>query len=503
MSITKNLKILPKTLKTMKKINLFLGIIAILFLFSCSDTNDSYNVYNGYDVPEDYSGGEQYNEIIENPFINVSENSISTFSIDVDGGAYTNSRRFLNGNSIPPADAIRTEEFINYFYYNYAEPTDDKPISYNGEIATCPWDTSHKIVRIGIKGKHIPDHELEGTNFVFLIDVSGSMSSDDKLGLLKQCFITFVEEKISQNDKIAIVTYAGDAGVHLVSTSGAYRADIISSIQELGSGGSTAGAEGIITAYEIAEENFIANGNNRIIIGTDGDFNVGPSSQDELIELIEQKRETGIFITVLGVGTGNLNDGMLEQIANHGNGNYEYIDNIEQGKKVFIYDFNSFYTVAKDVKVQVTFKQNVVHSYRLIGYENRVLENEDFDNDYEDAGEIGSDQYVTALYELVLQEQVADEQAMQVGVRYKLPHETTSTEFNYDIFNSTHSYSQASEDFRFAVAVAGFALVMRNSEYVGDATYENITTWVSNASSNDPHNLKQGLLELISKAQSL
>ncbi len=481
---------------------LFVSIILILFVASCSKNSYDNEFYDGGDYYEPQAGGEQYNEIIENQFINTADNPISTFSIDVDGGAYSNSRRFLNGGQMPPENAIRTEEFINYFKYDYGEPTNEHPFSYNGEVAVCPWNTDHKLVRIGLKGKDIPKSERLGTSFIFLIDVSGSMSNADKLPLLKDCFKLLVEE-LDERDRVAIVTYAGSAGIILQSTSADNKDEINDAIDQLGAGGSTAGAEGIITAYEIAEANFIEGGNNRIVIGTDGDFNVGVSSQEELIAMIKEKRETGVFLTTIGVGTGNLNEGMLEQLANNGNGNFEYIDNLEQGKKVFIYDFMGFYPVAKDVKIQVNFNPNIVESYRLIGYENRVLDNEDFENDSTDAGELGSNQCVTALYELIMQDSKPIENAINLAIRYKLPNETASTEFNYEIFDSNTSYENASEDFRFATAVASFALIMRNSDYKGTATYDDVINWVENADTYNPNNYKAGLIDLINIAKQL
>lgn len=454
-----------------------------------------------YDYWEPTSSGEQYNEIIENPFMEVSENPVSTFSIDVDGGSYTNSRRFLNYGEKPPVDAIRTEEFVNYFSYNFPEPENEHPFYIGGEIAKCPWDDSHHILCIGLKGKNIPKDDLPATNFVFLIDVSGSMSSDNKLELLKDCFILFVEE-LRNEDKVAIVTYAGEAGIVLNSTSCSNKEIIIEAIESLGSGGSTAGAAGINTAYEIAEQNFVDGGNNRVIIGTDGDFNVGMSSQEELIALIEEKRKSGIYLTTLGVGTGNLNEGMLEQLANHGNGNFEYIDNLEQGKKVFIYDFNSFYAIAKDVKIQVTFNENAIKSYRLIGYENRLLNEEDFTDDSKDAGELGSNQTICALYELVAQSE-KKVNALSMEVSYKLPTSETSTVFSFDVNNYNTDFNNASENLRFASAVASFALILRDSEYKGDATYNDVINWVQNANSFNPNNYKADLIDLINIAKNL
>ena len=343
----------------MKTSRLILSLIILGFFYSCSYHQDNFaanessfipisnnNIYDG-----DLYSGDNYNEVVENPFIYVSEEPISTFSIDADGASYANMRRYvLQEHRLPPSSAVRTEEFINYFNLNYDVSDTTHPVSLNGEVSQCPWNELNKLVRIGIRGKTVAADELPRSNFIFLIDVSGSMASEDKLELLKNGFKLFVDE-LKDSDRVAIVTYAGSAGVVLESTSGDDKEKIKRAINSLGSSESTAGAEGIITAYEIAQQNFIQGGNNRIILGTDGDFNVGPSSQEELINLVETKRDLGVFLTVLGVGRGNLNEGTLEQIANNGNGNYEYLDNIEQLRKVFIYEYSKFLTVAKDVKV--------------------------------------------------------------------------------------------------------------------------------------------------------
>ncbi len=479
------------------KLNIYLFlIIGVFALIGCSNKSCNDGFYS--------DGTEQYNEIVENPFVSTAEQPVSTFSIDVDGGSYANCRRMINDGYLPTSNAIRTEEFINYFQYNYGEPDDGLPFFHNAEIAQCPWQTEHKLLRIGFKGKTMPDDERTGSNFVFLIDVSGSMDSDDKLELLKECFIYFVEQKIDYRDKVAIVAYYGESEVVLEPTSGDDKNKIIRKIESLKAGGSTNGESAINMAYDLAFENYIENGNNRIILGTDGDFNVGISTQEELIELIEQKRDLGIFITVIGVGQGNIQEGTMEQIADHGNGNYEYIDNLEQGKKVFVNEFNSFYPVAKDVKVQVIFDSTVVKSYRLIGYENRLIENQDFENDSSDAGDLGSDQDVTALYELEMHNGVLNNQkVLNVAVRYKHPNENNSRTFNLDVFNTNLTFEQASENFRFASAIVAFALIMRNSQYVGNANYDDVITWVQNASSYNPYSYKTELIELINKVKNL
>ena len=494
--------------------SLFFLLFALLFLFACNSEDNLSNAddarlnssegflndLNGGSVPPDFSG-EGYNTIEENPWVNTQDEPVSTFSIDADGGSYSNTRRFLHADQLPPKDAIRTEEYINYFPMDYAGTSSNVPIALNGEISKCPWDVSHSLLRIGIKGKDL--EELPPSNFVFLIDVSGSMGKPDKLALLQDAFKIFADNMTAQ-DKIAMVTYAGTAGVVLPATNGDKKSEIHAAIDQLSSGGSTAGAQGIITAYEIAEQNFIEGGNNRVVLGTDGDFNVGVSSQEGLIELIEEKRKSGVFLTVLGVGTGNYQDGKMEQLANNGNGTYEYLDNLEQAEKVLIHELQKFYTVAKDVKVQIDFNPNIITSYRLIGYENRVLENQDFEDDEKDAGEIGAGQTITALYELVLNP-VLDftSPAIEVDFRYKLPDQDVSQPVSLTVKNEGLSFDDASENMRFSAAVASFGLLLRDSEYKGNTSFDDIVQWAEGASDYDPHEYRSAFIELVKKAKSL
>lgn len=474
-----------------------LGIIclSLLLLINCSFQDDDLGL-GGFD---NFSGGDRYNDFEENPFVKVTDQPVSTFSVDADGASYANVRRFLQQDrALPPKAAVRTEEMINYFDLDYPFAEANHPIDLNGEVSECPWNISNKLIRIGIKGQPLPPGEVPPANFVFLIDVSGSMGAEDKLELLKSEFKLFVDQ-LSADDKVAIVTYAGSAGVVLPSTSGSEKNTIKNAIDQLGSGGSTAGAEGIITAYKIAEENFTEGGNNRIIIGTDGDFNVGPASQDELVDLIKEKRESGIFITVLGVGRGNLNDGALEQIANNGNGTYEYIDNLAQLRKVFIYDYSKFYTVAKDVKVQVDFNPTLVDSYRLIGYENRLLEEDEFENDTVDGGEIGADQNITALYEIipVSGANLRAFPTFTIDFRYKLPSSDVSIPLNLEVFDENTSFAESSDFMRFTASIAAFSMVLRDSEYKGTATPEKVSSWLSSTSLTDVHNFKSELRSLV------
>ena len=480
---------------------LFLSICCIISCTEADDTSTGVISLNEDGGAQFF--GDNYEEIIENPFISTTDEAISTFSIDADGASYANVRRFIQeSQQLPPVDAIRTEELINYFDLDYEYTDTTHPINLNGEVSTCPWNASNKLVRIGIKGKPIPEAELPASNFVFLIDVSGSMASEDKLELLKNGFNLLVDE-LTDQDRVAIVTYAGNAGLVLPSTPGNQKQTIKDAINSLGSGGSTAGAEGIITAYEIAQQNLIEGGNNRIIIGTDGDFNVGPSSTEDLITLIEEKRDLGIFITVLGVGRGNLNDAALEQIANNGNGTYEYIDTVEQLRKVFIYDFSKFFTVAKDVKVQVQFNPETILAYRLIGYENRVLNNEDFEDDEEDAGEIGANQNITAIYEIIPQSnQNPNENALTIDFRYKNPNEDVSIPVTLDIFDEGNTFTQASDFMQFTASVASFSMLLRDSEYKGTSSYDQVINWLDNTSLTDQHNFKAQLRNMVQQASS-
>lgn len=486
-------------------------LISLVFAFACqygSQDGLYYNSPNGYALDgylEFPQGGDQYEEYEENPFLNVSEFPVSTFSIDADGGSYSNVRRFiLDDHQIPPKGAIRTEELINYFELDYTYEKSAHPISLNGEVAMCPWNDINKLIRIGIKGKPIPDAELPPSNFVFLIDVSGSMASKDKLDLLKNGFKYLVDE-LSENDRIAIVTYAGSAGLLLESTPGNEKQKIKSAIEKLGAGGSTAGAEGIITAYAIALENLIKNGNNRIILGTDGDFNVGISDKDELVKLIEEKRDSGIFLTALGVGRGNLNDAALEQIANNGNGTYEYIDNVEQLKKVFIYEKSKFFTVAKDVKVQVEFSPANVEAYRLIGYENRLLNEEDFEDDKKDAGEIGANQNITAVYEIVPKNSsyMRTAPTFTIDFRYKFPEAANSNEMALEVFDEGKSFLNSSGEMRFVSSIISYSMLISDSQYKGTSNYDQILLWLNDVKLRDDHGFKEEFKTVVEKTMTI
>ncbi|MBT7790139.1 MAG: DUF3520 domain-containing protein [Calditrichaeota bacterium] len=444
---------------------------------------------------------EEYGGIIENEFQFVDNQPLSTFSIDVDAASYSNCRRFLNEGRRPPINAIRIEEFINYFTYDYPQPEGKHPFSITTEMSECPWNEEHKLVHIGLQGKKVDTDELPPSNLVFLIDVSGSMKDQNKLPLLKKSFHLLVDQ-LRNKDRVAIVTYASNVGVALPSTSGRKKEKIHDAIDRLNAGGSTAGGAGIQMAYEIAEDNKIRKGNNRVILASDGDFNVGISDTEKLIEMIEKEREKGIFLTILGFGEGNLKEGRMEQLADKGNGNYAYIDNLMEGKKVFVNEFGgTLFTIAKDVKLQVEFNPTKVKSYKLIGYENRMLEDRDFNDDTKDAGELGSGHTVTALYEIILAgpddsmedddgrpevddlkyqeyrvkpESFETAEVLTVKFRYKKPNGFISKLLSSTVLDSNVELSKTSENFRFSAAVASFGLILRDSKLQGDSTIDQV-----------------------------
>jgi Ca-activated chloride channel homolog len=491
----------------MKKIKTWLPVfivIVAIFFGACVKTYNSTrggvsNFQGGYNNP--VVGNTD--SLTENPFIKTADSATSTFSIDADGGSYALARRLINSgptNLSSYKDGIRTEEFINYFTYNYPDATNAEDMAVNGEVSECPWQSGNKLIRIGIKGKSVSVNNYPFANFVLLIDVSGSMSSSDKLELLKAGFIKFAEQMRPQ-DRIAIVTYAGNERVALESTPGTQKSTIITAIQNLGSGGSTNGAAGIKKAYEIAQNNFIPGGNNRIILGTDGDFNVGLTSTDQLVALIEEKRNSGVYFTTLGVGLGNYNELMMEKLANKGNGNYEYLDTKEELAKVFIDEYNKFITVAKDVKIQVTFNKDIVEEYRLIGYENRVLHTNDFTNDSKDAGEIGAGQTITAIFEIKPKPNpnFRDYPSFTIHFRYKKPTEDISRPIDLDVYDFGTSFDAASENMRFAASLASLGMYIRNSSNKGNVTIQKIRSWSSAAISFDPFGYRSKHISLLQK----
>ncbi|WP_299115467.1 von Willebrand factor type A domain-containing protein [uncultured Winogradskyella sp.] len=466
---------------------------------------------------------EEYDRIYENTYRDVRQNPLSTFSIDVDNASYSNVRRFLSNNQLPPKDAVRIEEMINYFNYDYPQPNDKHPFSFSNEVADCPWNIEHKLVHIGIQGKSLDYKDIKPSNFVFLIDASGSMSSNNKLPLLKKALKLLLNE-LNESDKVAIVAYAGSAGLVLPSTKASQKETIIEALDRINSGGSTAGGEGIQLAYKIAKENLITNGNNRVILATDGDFNVGVSSSSEMVRLIEEKRKEDIYLTICGFGMGNYKDGRMEQISNAGNGNYFYIDNIKEAKKVFSTDMRAnMFTIAKDVKIQIEFNPSQVKAYRLIGYENRVMKNEDFNNDKKDAGELGAGHTVTALYEVVpfnskyqakqhdaLKYQKTEttvasnnNEMLTIKFRYKKPKDNKSILITKTIEDKSLELEKASNNFKFSSAVAGFGLLLRDSKYKGDITYTMAKELALNAKGNDVNGYRQELISLIETAALL
>jgi len=486
----------------------FLGFLALLV--ACSDQDAAFpGGLSDFDANAD-TIGERINtdastppdDIIENPFIKVEDEATSTFSVDADGAAYSNLRQHLNMGQIPANGFIRTEELINYFNYDYPDAESNLPIALNGEVSTCPWNPEHQLVRIGIQGKSVQRQDYPASNLVFLIDVSGSMNNPERLPMLQRGFIKYVDQ-LRDIDRVAIATYAGSAGLVLESTSGADKETIKEAIRNLSSGGSTNGEGGIIAAYDIAQANYVEGGNNRVIVASDGYFNVGNTSEQSLVELIEEKRELGIFLTILGVGT-NFNEGTLEQIANNGNGNFEFLDNDEQLDKVFINEYNKFFTVAKDVKVQVEFKRELVKEYRLIGYENRVLANEEFEDDEKDAGEIGAGQSITAFYEIIpVNNSDRTQPAFSIDFRYKHPDVDVSEALSLEVFDEGKSFSQATPSHRFAASVASFGLLLRDSEYKGDVDYDKILSWANGSKAYDPFGYKNEFIELVERAKNL
>lgn len=434
-------------------------------------------------------------------FKDTSTTTVSTFSIDVDTASYTIARAYIENGSLPPANAVRVEEFVNYFDYHYVPPQDDAPFAVHTEVGDAPWAASHRLVKIGIKAKEIPSEQRGPSNLVFLIDTSGSMRSNNKLPLLKLAMNMLVDQ-IAAEDRIAIVTYAGAAGVVLESTSGSERDKIRQAINNLSSGGTTNGEAGISAAYNIASLNYLNGGVNRVILCTDGDFNVGQTDPQALVELIRQKAENGIFLTALGFGM-HANDVTLEKLADNGDGNYAYIDNMREAKKTLVAEINgTLVTVAKDVKIQVEFDSSVVKAFRLVGYENRILATEDFVDDTKDAGEVGAGHKVTAFYEIALQDGVTPGQGAQLmtlKVRYKPLDSETSTE----IATAVSDDGVTGEDFRFASAVASFAMVLRNSPYKGDATYSSVLDLATASIGPDLNGYRQGFVDLVTVAKSL
>lgn len=460
---------------------------------------------------------EEYGRFDENEFLAAAENPLSTFSVDVDRASYSNVRRFLRDGQRPPRDAVRIEEMVNYFTYDYPDPSGTQPFSVITEVSACPWNERHRLLLVGLQGRRMKTADLPANNLVFLLDVSGSMMEADKLPLVKQGLELLVNQ-LRPQDRVAIVVYAGNAGLVLPSTPGSNKGAILSAIQALEAGGSTAGGAGIKLAYDVAKENFLDRGNNRVILATDGDFNVGASSDGELEQLIESKRADRIFLTVLGFGTGNIKDSKMELLADKGNGNYAYVDSLAEARKVLVQEMGAtLLTIAKDVKLQIEFNPAMVASYRLIGYENRLLRKEDFNNDAKDAGDIGAGHSVTALYELVppgmgdatasvdplkYQSRRVNESAemLTVKLRYKDPDGDTSKLLSYTVHDNV---TAGSDNLRFASAVAEFGMLLRNSKHKGDANYDEVRQLAGKSLGRDYEGYRRDFLTMITAAQNL
>lgn len=470
---------------------------------------------------------ESYDEFNENDFKKAIQEPLSTFSIDVDTASYTNIRRFVERSQPVPKNSVRIEEMINYFNYSYAPPQDEKPFSVHTELTTAPWNKNNKLLRIGLKGKEIDWKDRKSSNLVFLIDVSGSMNNPNKLPLVKQGLKLMVEN-MDKKDRMAIVVYAGSSGLVLPSTPGSRKEEILAAFDRLSAGGSTNGGAGIQLAYQVAQDHFIKGGINRVILATDGDFNVGTTSRSSLIELIKEKAKSNVFLTVLGFGTGNLKDSQMEALANKGNGQYAYIDSYREGKRVLVEQIGgTLMTIAKDVKIQVDFNPSKVEGYRLIGYVNRLLNKEDFNDDKKDAGEIGAGHTVTALYEIVpkggklpkgsvqpskyIQPEPSQKESSKTGssewltvrLRYKQPEGSQSTKMEFPVKGEASRFEEASTDTRWAAAVANFGMILRDSSFKGDnSTYSSVIKFAEKAKGEDKHGRRQEMIDLLKKLRN-
>ena len=469
---------------------------------------------------------EAYDRIYENPFLAVTQNPLSTFAVDVDTASYSNMRRFLKEGRLPAKDAVRIEELVNYFDYDYPPPAGADPFAVRTLVSECPWNKKHRLLRIALKGKEVPAQERPSGNLVFLLDVSGSMNAPNKLPLLRRAMKLLVK-KLDEKDRVAIVVYAGDSGVALPSTTcgGESKALIMAALDQLQAGGSTHGSAGIQLAYQVAQEHFIKGGINRVILATDGDFNIGVTDQGSLTRLIEEKAKSGVFLTVLGFGMGNLKDATMENLADKGNGSYAYLDNITEARKVLVEEMSgTLITIAKDVKIQVEFNPAVVGAYRLIGYENRLLRAEDFSDDTKDAGEIGAGHTVTALYELVpagqpvnipgvdplkYQQAGSTTQAAESGepatlkLRYKEPDGQASRLLTFTVKDEGGTLEGAPRDFKFAAAVAGFGMLLRDSKYKGEADYGRVIDLALSGKGEDPFGYRSEFITLVRNAKEL
>lgn len=481
----------------MKKIMTF-GTI-MLMAVSCSKGFADY--YPGM-LPMDEGlteSGDKFEEIAENQFIHVKDQPVSTFSVDADGASYAIMKNYLNNGWKVPANSVRIEEYLNYFTFDYAEPESGKKLAINAEVGACPWAPEHKLMRLGLKGKSLAESEMPQANYVFLVDVSGSMSSENKLPLLKKSLITLLDQ-LNSDDRISIITYSGKVQKCLESTPVSEKKAIKKAIESLSANGSTNGGEAIKMAYEEALSNYIKGGNNRVILGTDGDFNVGVTSTDALLEMVESYCDKGIYLTALGFGQGNLNDAMMEKVSNHGNGTYFFIDSVDEMTKVFVNEKSKFVAAVNDCKIQLEFDGKSVKSYRLIGYENRVMSNEDFEDDKKDAGEIGAGQTITALYEIIPENDYAEgDKVATFNIKYKnaLGEKSETLQMN------VAGYSTNSENLNFAAGVAAYGMLLRGSNFKGGATFTMAQELVESSLTFDPHGYRKMLLEYIGKASEL
>lgn len=496
---------------------------AMTLLTACSSPGSHYWPMPASLAQEPYAstraiaGGENYTHLNENERIRVSQEPISTFSIDVDTASYANVRRFLNGGHLPPVDAVRTEEMVNYFDYAYPHPSSmEEPFNVTTELGNAPWSSNSYLLHIGIKAYEPPQQQQPPRNLVFLLDVSGSMGADNKLELVKKSLRLLVKQ-LDADDSVAIVVYAGASGVVLPPTAGDHSAEIIAALERLHAGGSTNGGAGIELAYRLAERHLIKDGVNRVILATDGDFNVGPSSVEDLKQLIRIKKRSGIGLTVLGMGMYNYNDAMLEEISNAGDGNAAYIDTLNEAQKILVNDIQAtLHTVAKDTKIQVEFNPQHVASYRLVGYENRLLETEDFANDRVDAGDVGAGHTVTAIYEITPAQPhryqredgnpgIHSRELATVKLRYKRPSEQSSRELVHHVEAGVidGDLKSASPTFRFSAAVAGFAQLLRGSKYVEGYNYEEVYSLAQGSRGEDRYGYRSEFMQLVKLAQSL
>jgi Ca-activated chloride channel homolog len=484
---------------------------------------DSAGMATRSETAEEGHNREAYDRIHDNPFKLVRQDPLSTFSIDVDTASYANVRRFLNQNQLPPPDAVRIEELVNYFRYDYAQPKGEHPFSVSVDLAQCPWAPKHHLARVALKGREPDLARRPASNLVFLLDVSGSMSDHNKLPLVQKSMKLMVD-RLGENDRVAIVVYAGASGLVLPSTSCDRKEQVLAALDRLSAGGSTNGGAGIQLAYQTAVDNFIKGGTNRVILATDGDFNVGTSDRGSLTRLIEKKAKSGVFLTVLGFGQGNLQDATMEELSGKGNGTYAYIDSIREARKVLVEQIGgTLLTIAKDVKIQVEFNPTRIGAYRLIGYENRMLANQDFNDDKKDAGDIGAGLTVTAFYELVprgveidipgvdplkyqakaLADAAISDEAMTVKLRYKLPDGDTSTLITATVKDQPRSIKEVSDDYVFATSVAAFGMVLRNSPHKGSASLALVEELARTGARRDPGGYRKEFLELLRKARAL